>query len=360
MAGQTYTTVAGRLENFAGAVLERAKFTEVLTKLGDTQEMPLNKSQKITWLRFLPYGGVDNAFLTAGEESAFIAKHYIAEGVTPPADSVTYTTFYTTLRQIGCLFSYTDVMYETHEEGQRFPTEMEQQTAERITLCREMMVYGEMKSCSNVFYGGTGTTVDTVNGTPTMTLSQRIEKSILRKFGTTLNKMLGAGAGEGTVPIPASFVAYCHTDLRMTLQNTTSFTRVENYGGRPVLDEVDEIGSMGALRFIGNPILNPIPNGGAAVGTYSGPGASGISTGSTYLDVYPIVVMGRGRNGGDAFGQVKLRGRQSINPTHIAIGTKDTCDPLGQRGYYGAITWQAQKVLNDAWMAIAYVAAQAT
>ena len=359
MAGQSYTTVAGRLENFAGAVLERAKFSEVLTKLGDTQEMPLNKSQKITWLRFLPYGGVDNQFLAAGQESAFISKHYIAEGVTPPADSVTYTTFYTTLRQIGCLFSYTDVMYETHEEGQAFPREMEQQTAERITLCREMMVYGELKSCSNAFFGGTGNTVDTTNGAPTYALAQRIEKAILAKFGFRLNKMLGAGPGEGTVPVPPSFVAYCHTDLAMTLQNTTGFIRKESYGGSPVLDENDEIGSLGPLRFIGNPILNPIPNGGAAVATYSGPGSSGISTGGVYLDIYPVIVMGRGRNGGDAFGQVKLRGRQSINPSHIPIGTKDTCDPLGQRGYYGAITWQAQKILNDAWMAVMFVAAQA-
>lgn len=360
MAGQSYTTVAGRLENFAGAVLARAQFSEVLTKLGDTQDMPENKGQKITWLRFLPYGGVDNAFLTSGQETTFINKHYIAEGVTPTADSVTYTTLYTTLRQIGCLFSYTDVSYDTHEEGKRFPEEMERQTGERITLCREMMVYGEMKGCSNAFYGGSGTTTGTVNGTVTRAMTQRVEQTIKGAFGFTLNKMLGPSEREATVPIPASFPAYCHTDMRMTLENTTGFTKVENYGGRPLLSEDDEIGSLGSIRFIENPILNPIPDEGAVIGNYSGPGSSGISTSGSKLDVYPIIVMGRGRSGGDAFGQVKLRGRQSLNPTHISLDTKDTCDPLGQRGYYGAITWQAQKVLNDAWMAVMFVAAQAT
>lgn len=358
MAGQSYTTVAGRLENFAGKVLARAQFSEMLCKLGSIETMPENKSQKITWLRFLPYGGVDNQFLAPGTEDAFVAAHYVAEGVTPPADSVTYTTFYTTLRQIGCLFSYTDVSYDTHEEGKAFPEEMSRQTGERITLCREMMCYGELKSCSNVFYGGVGTTVATTNGTLTRAMTQKIEQSIKGAFGFTMNKMLGTGSSVNTRPVPASFPAYMHTDYRMTLENTVGFTRVENYGGRPLLDNDNEVGSLGSSRFIENALFNPIPNGGAAVATYSGPGSSGKSTAGVLLDVYPVIFMGRGKEAGDAFGQVALRGRTSIDPTHVPLKQKDSCDPLGQRGYYGATTWQAQSILNDAWMAVAFVAAQ--
>ena len=64
--------------------------------------------------------------------------------------------------------------------------------------------------------------------------------------------------------------------------------------------------------------------------------------------------MGRGLGGGDAFGQVPLRGFDSIKTSHLSPSTQTKSDPLGQRGYVGALTWQAQKVLNDAWMANYY------
>lgn len=358
MAGQSYSTVAGRLENFAGKVLARAQFTEQLCKLGDMSEMPENKSQKITFLRYLPYGGVDNQFVAAGGDTAFINQHLVAEGVTPPANSIAYTTFYTTLRQIGCLFSYTDVTFDTHEEGKTFPQEMETQVSERLTLCREFMCYGTMKACTNAYFGGSGTTIDTVNGPVTRDMAQKVERSIKGKFGFTLNKMLGPGTSINQHPIPASFPAYVHTDMRRTLENTVGFTKVENYGGRPLLDEDNEIGSLGSLRFIENPIQTYIPDAGAAVGTWAGSVGTAKSTTGTLMDVYPIIVMGRGKAQGGAFGQVALRGKNSIKVTHVPLGQTDKCDPLGQRGYIGGITWQAQLVENDAWMAVLYVGCQ--
>jgi N4-gp56 family major capsid protein len=357
MAGQVYSTVAGRLENFAGAVLARAQFSEMLCKLGDTHEMPANKSQKITFLRYLPFGGVDNQFIAAGGDTTFVNQHLVAESVTPPASSISYTTLYTTLKQIGCLFSYSDVTFDTHEEGKAFPEEMQTQVAERLTLCREYMCYGTMKACTNAFFGGTGTTIDTVNGPVTRDMAQKVERSIKGKHGFTLNKMLGPGQGLTTHPVPASFPAYVHTDYRRTLENTTGFTKVENYGGRPLLDEDNEIGSLGSLRFIENPILTYIPNGGAAVGTWTGNG-SAKSTGASLMDVYPIIVMGRGKAQGGAFGQVALRGKNAIKVTHVPLGQTDKCDPLGQRGYIGGLTWQAQLIENDAWMAVLYVGCQ--
>jgi len=88
MAGQRYNTVAGRLENFTGRVLARAQFSEMLCKLGAMEQIPQNKSENIEWLRYLPFGGVDNSWLAAGGDTAFINKHLVVEGETPSADSL--------------------------------------------------------------------------------------------------------------------------------------------------------------------------------------------------------------------------------------------------------------------------------
>ena len=66
----------------------------------------------------------------------------------------------------------------------------------------------------------------------------------------------------------------------------------------------------------------------------------------TKVDSYPIMVVGE-----DAWGQVCLRGKESIEPTYIPPGQKDTADPLGQRGYVGCNTYFTTKVLNNGWFA---------
>jgi hypothetical protein len=65
--------------------------------------------------------------------------------------------------------------------------------------------------------------------------------------------------------------------------------------------------------------------------------------------------MGKGKGGGDAFGQVALRGFNAVDAGHIPPSQKSKSDPLGQRGYVSAQTWQCQAILNDSWMAVAYV-----
>ncbi len=86
-------------------------------------------------------------------------------------------------------------------------------------------------------------------------------------------------------------------------------------------------------------------NGGAAVG------ATGLfSTGSTNIDIYPMIVVGE-----DAWGQVALRGMDSMDVSYIPPGQKDKNDPLGQRGYIGAKTYMTALVLNNGWGALAWV-----
>ena len=255
MAGQLYGTVAGRLEKYPGRILKKAEKREMLTKLGAMDPMPQNKSQTIVWLRFLPYGGVDNQWIAAGGDTAYIAAHLVNEGVTPSADSVTYTTITATLQQIACLYSYTDKTAYVHEEGSEIPREMEDQTAQRIALCREMMVYGELKNCTNQFFGGTGTTVGTTNGLPTKGGFQNISRALLGKHAIMLDQLLKSGPMFGMQSVAASWPVYTHTDMEKTFENLTGFTKVQDYGGREYYDPDYEIGAIGRFRIIINPIL---------------------------------------------------------------------------------------------------------
>jgi len=359
MPGQTYSTQAGRHEKYKGRILAKAQAQEMLTKLGSQEEMPQNSSQLIEWMRYLPYGGVDNQWLAAGGDTDFIAKHIVAEGVTPSADSISWTTVQATLQEIGCLYSYSNKMRYVHEEGSEVPAEMEDQASARIVLAREMMVYGEMKSCTNQFFGGAGTSIATVNGPPILSMFQAISRKILGAHGITLNKMLKSSANYGSEPVQASWPVYCHSDMEKTFENMVGFTKTANYGGAvKLLDDDYEIGAIGRFRVIINPILTYQPDAGAAVGTWTGSGTAKSTTG-TLMDVYPLVTLGRGKAGGEAFGQVALRGMNAINTHHISPSERSKSDMLGQRGYVSAQTWQAQKNLNDAWMAVAFVGTEA-
>lgn len=354
MSGQGYTTQAGRHEKFKGRILAKAQAQEMLSKLGTMEQMPQNKSELIEWMRFLPYGGVDNQWMAAGGDTDFINKHLIQEGVTPTPDSITWTTLSAVLQQIACLYSYTDKLKYVHEEGVTVPAEMEDQAAARIALCREMMVYGELKSCTNQFFGGTGTNVGTVNGPPTKNMFQNISRSILGSHGITINKMLKSGLAYGMQSVAASWPVYCHTDMEKTFENMDGFTKIQDYGSAVPLDPDYEIGAIGRFRVIINPILTYKPGEGAVIGSAVA-GFTPKADDGTNMDVYPLVIIGRGKMAGDAFGQVALRGKNSVETGHFPPSEKSKIDPLGQRGYVAAQTWQAQAILNDAWMAIAYV-----
>jgi len=359
MAGQTYSTDPGRLEKHLGRTLKKAQVSEMLTKLGGQEQIPQNKSETIEWNRYLPYGGVDNVWLAAGGDSDFITKHLTQEGVTPQADSISSTTVSAKLQQISALYSYTDKMRILHEQGDVIPREMEDQLATRMMICAEMMVYGELKGCTNQFFGGTGTSIETVNGPPSRSMFQSISRTIQRYHGGMPKKMLKAGAQFGSQAINAGWPVYCHTDMEATFQNMPGFTERKDYGDpNNVIDE-QEIGSIGRFRIIVNPLLTYYPAGGAVVGSAIS-GFTPKADDDTNIDVYPLIVMGQGKgHNEDAFGQVALRGREAVKMTHVPVGQASGADPLGQRGYVGGMTWRAQKVLNDAWMAVAFVATEA-
>jgi N4-gp56 family major capsid protein len=107
----------------------------------------------------------------------------------------------------------------------------------------------------------------------------------------------------------------------------------------------NEVGKCERFRFVTSPDLPSYQDAGAAIGTL------GLySTTGTSIDVYPLIVAAE-----DAWSQVAVRGKESLDPTFLPPGQKSKSDPFGQRGYAGTIWWKAAMVENYGWLAVANV-----
>lgn len=338
MANFNSGSPAARIAKLKGDILKHAVPAEVLGITGQQRAMPKNQSKTIVHRRYLPYGAAATNFNTINRPVATAAGHELTEGVTPTADSLTPQDITVTLKQYGCLYELTDVVADTYEDD--VPAEMKKHCGERIALVREMVRYGVLKACTNVFYAGGGSTRVSVNTKITLNLLRKISRNLQANHAKRITGILDASPNVATKPVDAAYLVFVHTDAEADIRDLAGFKHVSEYGSRKVVSPY-EIGSVENFRFITSPELAPYAAAGALIG------ATGM-TGTTNIDVYPFIMVGE-----DAWGQLALRGLDAIDPTYIPPGQKDKSDPLGQRGYVGAKFYMACTMLNEGWMAVA-------
>lgn len=350
MAVQSFSLTPGRINKFKGEILAHAVPMEVLGKAGRQIPMPRNSSDTYVARRWLPYGATattassQNQFFqngTGDRGNAVVQANQVQEGITPPPDSIIPLDITVVLQQYGCLYGFTDKTYDLYEDD--IPKAMIEQIGERVTFVNEMIVWGALRGCTNAYYGGAGTSVATVNGGLTLGMIRRIAKNLQANHGKPVNKVLKPSANFGTDAVAEGYTVYCHTDLEPDIRDLPNFIPAEHYSsGTPMMNE---IGKCERFRFITSPDLPSIQDGGAAIG------ASGLySTTGVSIDVYPFIVTAQ-----DAWGQIALRGKDSLSPTFLPPGDKSKSDPLGQRGYAGTAWWKAVMIENQGWMAVGYV-----
>lgn len=349
MAMQTFSLTAGRINKFKGQILSHAVPMEVLGRTGRQIPMPKNNSDTYVARRWLPYGATA---ITASSQNQFFQNgtgdrgnivtqaHQIQEGVTPPPDSMVPMDITVVLQQYGCLYGFTDKTADLFEDD--IPKAMIEQVGERVTFVNEMIIWGALRGCTNVYYAGAGTSIATVNGGLTLGMVRRIAKNLQANHAKPVNKVLRASGDFGTDPVAEGYTVYCHTDLEPDIRDLPNFVPGEQYAsGTPMQGE---IGKCERFRFITSPDLPSIQDGGAAIG------ATGLySTTGTSIDVYPFIVTAQ-----DAWGQIAVRGKESLSPTFLPPGEKSKADPLGQRGYVGTSWWKAVMIENAGWMAVGY------
>jgi N4-gp56 family major capsid protein len=350
MTMQTFALTPGRINKFKGAILKHAVPMEVLGRTGRQVQMPKNQSDTYVARRFLPYGGTAtdrntiNRFFQDGnnDRAASIANaHLVTEGVTPSPDSIVPSDTTVVMQQYSCLYGFSDKTFDLYEDD--IPTEMTTQVGERVTFVNEMIIYGALKACTNAYYGGTGTTVATVNGGLTLGLIRKIVQNLKANHAKPVTSMLKASNMFATDAVAAGYLVYCHTDLEPDIRDLPGFIPVEKYASGTPLE--NEVGKCERFRFITSPDLPSIQNGGAAVGA-----TNLYSTTGTSLDVYPFIVAGQ-----DAWSQIAVRGLGAMDPTFLPPGQKSKSDPHGQRGYAGTIWYKAVCVENHGWMAVGNV-----
>lgn len=336
MAQFEYASPAGRINKLKGEMLAHAVPAEVLGMTGMQRQIPKNNGKTVVYRRYLPYGAAATNYNTANRPAADPAAHILTEGVTPSADTLVPQDVTVTLNQYGCLYQLTDVTADTYEDD--VPAEMKKQCGERIALVREMIRYGAVKACANVSYSG-GSSRATVDEKITLTPLRRVSRNLQANHAKKVTGILAPSANISTQPVEAAYLVFVHSDAEADIRDLAGFKTVAEYGTRKPVSPY-EIGSCENFRFITSPELAPYAAAGAAIG------ATGLS-GTVNIDVYPFIMVGE-----DAWGQVALRGSDSIDPTYIPPGTKDKSDPLGQRGYVGAKFYMNATLLNEGWMAV--------
>lgn len=343
MSVHGYETQDPRIGKFKGRILKRAQAVEVTSRWGRQVQMPKGNSDTYIARRWLPHGGTTgnpNTFfnnVTGDRSAAYVNAHLATEGVTTTPESITPQDYPVVMQQYNCLYGYTDKTMALYEDD--VPMEMVKLVGERITLVNEMINYGVLKGTSNQYYGGSGTSVATVDGPLTLGMIRNMQMGLQAEHAGMVTSVLKASAMYGTEAVAAGYVALISTDLEPDVRDLPGFIPCEKYAsGNPMKNE---LGKVERTRFISTPDFPARLDAGASVG------ATGLySTSASNIDVYQGILMGE-----DAYSQVAVRGWGAMDPTHLPPGKKDKSDPNGQRGYVGAIWNKAALVENDGWMA---------
>lgn len=350
MTVQTFALTPGRINRYKGAILAHAIPLEVLGKTGRQVKLPRHNSDTYVARRWLPYGATStdantiNRFFqngTGDRGNAVVQANQISEGVTPQPESITPQDITVVVQQYGCLYGFTDKTYDLYEDD--IPAAMIEQIGERVTFVNEMIVWGALRACTNQYYGGTGTSRATVNGAITLGMVRKIARNLQANHGKPVNSVLSASGNYGTDAVAEGYTVYCHTDMEPDIRDLPGFMPAEKYAsGKPM---PNEIGKCERFRFITSPDLPSIQDAGAAVGS------TGLqSTSGSNIDVYQFIVTAK-----DAWSQIAVRGKESLDPTYLPPGQKSKSDPLGQRGYAGTIWWKAVMLENQGWLAVGNV-----
>lgn len=322
MSATTYGDISQRTAAWAATeMLAHAEPVVVLGKFGQTKPLPKNKADNVKFRRATPFSAVTTP---------------LAEGITPVAQQMAYVDVPVTIQQYGAVVQITDRVADTSEDPvlKDAATLCGEQAADTL----EAVTWGVLKGGTSVYYAN-GSTRNGVNTAITLNKLRGAVRYLMSQRAKRVTKMLAGSADFATKPIEAAYIAFGHTDMEADLRNLAGFTPVAEYGSRQPLCP-EEVGSIESVRFILSPMLSPIVST-----SHTAIGSTGMKGTATYIDIYPLVIVGQ-----DSYGLVPLKGAGAITPSVINPDTKTKDDPLGQRGYVGWKTYFAALRLNETWM----------
>ena len=343
MAIQGYSSAASRnLIRAAQDMLAHAQPITVLGDFGTQREMPQNATDTLVFRRTLPFSAsatgttIEGSVRYQGTPQITAQNFVLGEGATPAANTITFQDVTVTLQQYGLLFKFSSKVELLYEDD--IPGEMVKLTGETMAEVLELVRYGVLRAGSTVIYSN-GSSRSAVNTVVSLNALRKAARTLEANRAKRVTQRLAPGVNYATRAVQPAFIVFVHTDAVADIRNLPGFTKVEEYGNfKPIHDM--EIGACEDFRFIKSPLLTAF----AASGSSTLNGC--LSVGASNVDVYPFLIIGE-----DAWGQVALKGMNSIKPTVLKSQNINHANPLGQFGYVGASTWFAAVRLNEAWMA---------
>jgi len=337
MAIQQYGTVASRnLIRAEMKMLKHAEPIQVLTNFGDQKEQPLNKTDTIVFRRLKPFNA------TATEVPNITAANFItAEGVTPTANTISYTDVTVSLNQYAVLFKFSSKAQLMYEDD--IPNDMAKLTGETMAEVAELVCYGQVKAGTSVIYanGSTVVGVNTVISLNDFRLAARTMESNRAKQVTTSIK---SGPDFGVSSVEPGYIVFIHTDLLADIRDIPGFTKRVDYGSAIKPVHAREVGAIEEFRIVTSPLFAPLAG---VTGVTAAVGSSGMKATAGFVDIYYSIIMAE-----SAWGQVSLKGKgySGVSPTIIPASVKNHANPSGMFGYVGADFWGAAVRLNENWM----------
>jgi N4-gp56 family major capsid protein len=337
MAIQKYGTVASRnLIRAEMKMLKHAEPIQVLTAFGDQKEQPLNKTDTIVFRRLKPFNA------TATEVPSITAANFItAEGVTPTANTISYTDVTVTLNQYAVLFKFSSKAEMLYEDD--IPSDMAKLTGETMAEVAELVCYGQVKAGTSVIYAN-GNSRAGVNTTISLNDFRLAARTMESNRGKQVTSAIKSGPDFGVSSVEPGYIVFVHTDLLADIRDIPGFTKRVDYGSAIKPVHPREVGAVEEFRIVTSPLFAPLAG---ATGVTAAVGTSGMKATSGFVDVYFSIVMAE-----SAWGQVSLKGKghSGVSPTIIPASVKNHANPSGMFGYVGADFWMSAVRLNENWM----------
>ena len=326
--------VAGLKPNIWGEkkTLAHATAIRMIDQFAMEFELPENEGTEVEMRRVKPFTAVTTP---------------LTEGVTPTATKLNYEYVKMAIKQYGQVLEMSDRLVIHHKnpyyrDGIRMSGENAGRTFESID-------WGVLTGGTAVAYAN-GTTRAGVNSEVTRSKLSMVRSALNAQKAMPVTRMLKPGTGVDTMPIGASYIAFCHTDVLPSLEaipnenNSKGFVPIQHYGTFERVSKYER-GSALEIRFLMSPDLEPIKGAGAPVGNTGMKGTTPAGQTAARCDIYPIVIFGM-----EAYGGVKIRGKNRLKHYAHPAEKATKSDPLGQKAIVG---WKADYVTgicNQLWI----------
>ncbi len=293
-------------------------------RFGSTEVIGLRQGDTIKWRRYHLFT---------------VTKAPLAEGVPPAVIPLRKTDYTAVLRQYGAVAELTDKCVDLHEDNVldvaiKNHGILMAQTIEALTI-------DVIKAGTTVFYAG-GSTITartSVVAAPSRSDFRRIARFFDRNDAKEISRVISPSAKVSTAGVRPAFFALGSTDLEPDLLNMTGFREVVAYAD-PGEALPGEVGSVDRFRFCLSRLFEPWLLGGGNSTTMLSNGDA--PSGTVAVDVYPIICLAK-----DAYGVVRLQGKDSAQIKVLQPGEPRGGDPLGQKGTVGFKIWFAAAILCE-------------